>query len=458
MEQIIAGVLLMKDKVLHFNEKHQLFNRGDTLFLAVSGGPDSLALLHFFASIKTSWDLQLHTLTVDHQLRGQASKDDAQFVYETSLQYGIPCTIGQADVKQYAIKHNIGIQAAARKARYEFFLEQMKKEKKAKLVLGQHLDDQVESIVMQFIKGVRQKGMPIKRMIDQHELIRPFLCVTKDDIWQYVNKHQLEARIDQSNEDLTYTRNRVRKQIVPLLKKENPNLNESLTKVAQELVEEDQFLNELAEEKLKKIASLTDQKVTFSIRDFAVERLPLQRRMFHLILNYLQCNQVDKDYFSTFYKWLQTDKPNSELSFNTFTIIKSYEKIEVIKGKLMILPYEEKLHINESLQLPNGWTIHLFDRRKKTEEMSSFTVEKSLIKWPLIVRTRQDGDRIRPVHLNGTKKVKNIFIDAKIPKHERDEWPIVVNGDGEILWIPFLAKSHYDSASEDAVVTVVVER
>src|SRR5690625_4158784 len=106
----------MEEKVLHFNEKHQLFHKGDQLFLAVSGGPDSLALLHFFASLKSSWDLKLHTLTVDHQLRGQASKDDAQFVYKTSLEYGIPCTIGTVNVKQYEIEYNIGTQAAARKA------------------------------------------------------------------------------------------------------------------------------------------------------------------------------------------------------------------------------------------------------------------------------------------------------------------------------------------------------
>src|SRR5690625_134023 len=447
----------MKDKVLHFNEKHQLFNRGDTLFLAVSGGPDSLALLHFFASIKTSWDLQLHTLTVDHQLRGQASKDDAQFVYETSLQYGIPCTIGQADVKQYAIKHNIGIQAAARKARYEFFLEQMKKEKKAKLVLGHHLDDQVESIVMQFIKGVRQKGMPIKRPLDTFQLIRPFLCVTKDDIWKYVKKHQLEVKIDQSNEDLTYTRNRMRQQIIPLLKKENPNLNESLTKVVNELNEEDQFLNELAEEKLKNLASFHEQKVTFSIRDFKAERLPLQRRMFHLILNYLQCDAFEKDYFSSFYNWLQTEKASSELSFQTFSIIKSYDKIEFVQGKLMILPYEEKLHLNESIELPNGWTIQSFDGQKQMEQKFKFTISKSAVKWPLTVRSRNDGDRIRPVGFNGTKKVKKLFIDAKIPRHKRDEWPIIVNGDGEIIWIPFLAKSHYESQDEDFTVTIVVK-
>ncbi|MGM8215695.1 tRNA lysidine(34) synthetase TilS [Bacillaceae bacterium W0354] len=450
----------MEEKVLTFNETHNLFKSGDTLFLAVSGGPDSLALLHFFASLQSSWNLQLHILTVDHQLRGQASKDDANFVYEQSLRLGLPCTIGTLDVKKYQKETQKGTQEAARNLRYQFFENEMNNFQHAKLVLGHHADDQLESIVMQIIKGVRQRGMPVQRKFGKHTLIRPFLSVTKEDIYQYIEKHQLNPRIDETNVDPTYTRNRIRKQIIPLLKKENPNLVHSLINMTEELNEEDEYLNALASKKLEEFSSFYEQKVTFSISRFKEYPLSLQRRFFHLILNYLQRSMnVDKDYFPLFREWLHSNKPNSELSFLNLTVNKSYDICEMIYGNIIKNSYEVNLHLDEQITLPNGWKVYVKEWNSNTVKGEhSFVCPKSKIVFPLTIRTRRDGDRIHPLGVNGTKKLKKVFIDQKIPTQDRDMLPIIINGDGQILWVPFVVKSQLANDNENPSIIITVER
>ncbi|GEL78243.1 tRNA lysidine(34) synthetase TilS [Tenuibacillus multivorans] len=449
----------MKDKILADNQKHQLFNKGDTLFLAVSGGPDSLALLHFFASIQTSWDLTLYTLTVDHQLREQDSFEDALFVKKQSESLGIPCQIGRVDVKQYQKEQQVGTQAAARALRYQFFQKKMKDTPQAKLVLAHHQDDLVESLVMQFIKGVRPTGMPIKRRFGEQVIIRPFLCLTKDELWQYLNDLQMTPRIDQSNEDIKYTRNRVRQKIIPLLKEENPNLQNGLSRLHEQLEEEDQFLNRLAKEKLDEIATFQKENLTFSLKAFKEFSLPLQRRAFHLILNYLDYEKsIDKDYFQGFKEWIESGQPNGQfVIMDRLTFIKAYDQCYIQKGKHVASSYDYQLSLDETITLPNGWLMYLSEvAQSDPGNQDSLICDKHHITLPITVRSRKNGDRIQPLGMKGHQKIKDIFINEKIPQYLRDEWPIIVNGDGEIIWIPYICKSHLvkDSGKQNIKITI----
>ncbi len=434
----------METKVLEFNRQHQLFKYGDTLFLAVSGGPDSLALLHFFASIKTSWDLSLTTLTVDHQLRGQQSLDDVRFVKEESEKLGIPCLIGQVNVNEYKRDHHVGTQVAAREMRYQFFQESMKNVPNGKLVFGHHQDDLSESMLMQFIKGVRPNGIPVKRELGSQWLIRPFLCLRKDDIYQYVEKHQLKPRLDPSNEEDDYTRNRVRHHVMPSLEKENPGLSKSLFHLQKQLNEEDAFLQTLADQHYREMVKLDPEKVTFSIQEYKAIALPLQRRIFHLILNYLYTNEMmDKDYFDTFNEWLISEQQNSHYQVNeNLAFVKAYDECQIRKGSKSYTGYEQPLYLDESVQLPNGWVAKATKVAQVKERGTHvFVCDAYHISFPLTIRTRKNGDRIKPKGMNGHKKVKDIFIDNKIPKYLRDEWPMV-EANGEIIWIPYVCKSH----------------
>ncbi|MGP4073763.1 tRNA lysidine(34) synthetase TilS [Piscibacillus sp. B03] len=450
----------METAVLEYNQKQQLFEKGDTLFLAVSGGPDSLAILHFFASIQASWNLTLKTLTVDHQLRGKESRDDAQFVKEESERLGIPCQIGQVNVEGYKEKHQVGTQVAARELRYQFFHNCMKDCPYSKLVLGHHQDDFTESMVMQFIKGVRPNGIPVKRTFGNHELIRPFLCVSKEEIMNYLSKHSLTPRLDPSNEEDSYTRNRVRHHVIPLMVQENPNLSKSLFNLQEQLVEDSDYLDSLAEEKFHEIIEQKPGRVVFSITVFNGLPLPLQRRIFHLILNYLYKYEImEKDYFMTFKEWIQSNQPNSEFQVNEYMMfIKAYDECVIRKGSKRELQYYETLGLNESIQLPNGWGASVSEVNE-VREIGTHTLfcDINHITFPLTVRTRKNGDRIKPLGMNGHKKVKDIFIDHKIPKYLRDEWPIVETNN-EVIWIPFICKSHISKDSGQNLIQITFHK
>ncbi|RPF51218.1 tRNA lysidine(34) synthetase TilS [Aquisalibacillus elongatus] len=449
----------MKQKILEYNEEYQLFQPGDTLYLAVSGGPDSLSMLHFFASIQSSWNLTLYTVTVDHQLRGEASSQDALYVKQLSEQWGIPCRIGQVDVERYKKEHQVGTQVAARELRYQFFEQQLQDH--AKLVLAHHQDDVVETMVMQFLKGVRPKGIPNKRAFKNCELIRPFLCLTKEDIKHYLDKHHVIPKIDPSNEEDTYTRNRVRKYLIPLLKEENPRLNESLVKLQSLFDEESDFLDQKAEQAFSNLIQLERGSAVFSISEFIALDTPLQRRVFHLILNYLYENHtLQKDYFDAFLEWMNSQIPNSKYEMpNGLTFLKAYDDCYVIRGHKEPRTYYKYLHLGEKIDLPNGWSIQASKANvTQLEDDARFFCDTHHISFPLIVRTRQNGDRIKPKGMNGHKKVKDIFIDHKIPKHLRDEWPVVTDQTGEILWIPYICKSHVSKDSGQEIIQITFDQ
>ncbi|TFB21022.1 tRNA lysidine(34) synthetase TilS [Filobacillus milosensis] len=450
----------MNKQIDKYNQKHQLFEQGDTLFLAVSGGPDSLALLYYFVSIQASWNLKLYTLTVDHQLRGQDSLNDALFVKEVCEKLGVPCSIGQVDVAAYKRLNRVSTQVAARELRYQFFKEQMQEHSEAKLVFGHHQDDLVESMVMQFSKGVRPNGIPVKRSFDNHIIIRPFLCLTKDDIWQYIKEHQLSPRIDSSNDEDDYTRNRVRHHVIPLLKSENPNLQKSMAQLQGQLLEDDELLMDLASKELQKIATFHKEKVSFLISEFKGMSLSLQRRTFHLILNYLHsAYSFDKDYFEPFIEWLYSTQSNSQYRISDhFTFVKAYDECQIIKGSFKTQPYELQLSIGDALTLPNGWVVRVHEVESPSNMSSNqILCDKNHMEFPLTVRTRQSGDRIKPIGMDGHKKIKSLFIDQKIPEYLRDEWPIIVNGDGEIIWVPYICKSHLVKDSHNKLVQITID-
>ncbi|MFC0014553.1 MULTISPECIES: tRNA lysidine(34) synthetase TilS [Allobacillus] len=451
---------MLLQTILTFNQKHQLFQQNDTLYLAVSGGPDSMAMLDFFYRIKDAWSLDLYVLTVDHQLRGEDSRQDVELVEKEAAKRDIPFIEGKVNVKAYQRVHQIGTQEAARTLRYDFFQQQMQGKEKAKLVTAHHADDQAETMFMQLAKGVRPKGIPVHGQFGDIQLIRPFLCVSKQALISYATEKEIPYHQDPSNEEDTYTRNRFRKYVLPFFKGENPKLLEGVQRVAEIQRDEDAVLDKLTEEKMCDFTQFYEQKVTFSIDGFLALPLPLQRRGFHLILNYLQVPIGKKDYFFDFLEWIQAEKPNATYSFQKdYSWIKSYGQCVIQKNERFNSSFSEEIQLNDTRHLPNGWSVTVEETEANTSELTNanvFVCDRRLIEFPLHIRTRKPGDRIRILGLAGSKKVKDIFIDKKIPANDRDSWPIVVNGDGEILWLPLLARSELGTLSDQVTSYVVI--
>ncbi|MFS0784160.1 tRNA lysidine(34) synthetase TilS [Bacillus sp. 1P06AnD] len=445
---------MLKHKALYSIKKHQLFSQGESVLVGVSGGPDSLALLHFMDSIRDQYGLRLRVAHVDHMFRGDQSFGDYLFVKDACESFGIPFDGARIDVTAYLKETGKSSQIGARECRYNHFESIMKQHNIHKLVLGHHGDDQMETMLMRLTRGATgsaRAGIASKRDFPGYTIVRPFLWASRDEIESYCRENSLEPRWDESNDKLVYTRNRFRHQVLPFLKKENPKANEHFQLFSEELLEDEAFLLSLAEEKLDSFWVKGQNESKIEIPAFIQMSKPLQRRAIQLILNYLYFERLEElsaTHIESVINLFYHSHPSGEIHLPAnLKVKKSYDWCTFSFGEQVVEPYSFTLHIPGELILPNGCTIQAHNWYEGAGQGNdSFTLDPQRTHFPLTVRTRKNGDRIKLKGLNGTKKVKDIFIDQKIPLAERANWPLVVDDNQEILWIPGLKKSFQEAA------------
>ncbi|TQS75325.1 tRNA lysidine(34) synthetase TilS [Ornithinibacillus gellani] len=460
----------MRQEVADFIERHQLLKRGATVLIGVSGGPDSMALLHYFSTIRNTWNLQLVAISVDHQLRGEESQEDQRFVEAWCREHQIEHRALTADVPAYQQAHQLGTQEAARILRYQHFQEQMEAYQADFLVLGHHGDDQVETMLMSLVRGTNPdhlEGIPVRRPFATGEIIRPFLCLTKHDMETYCTAHDIVPRRDPSNESTNYTRNYFRKKVIPLLKEKNSNIHHTVQLLSESLKSDHLFLQQEAEKMAEKLVQFNEKNksATFEISAFKSHPSALQRRVFHLILNYLY-DEIPKKlsyvHEAHFFELLHTTRSNVQLDFP------QHLKVEKSYGKLLFhfvkdtecTHFHHVVDIPGALSLPNGWVLTVSKRNHVTaQDDNSFLIPVDNVSLPLSVRTRLPGDRMTWKGLDGSKKIKDIFMDEKIPVTERDTWPLLVDHDGRILWLMGLKKDlrHLEQQEKAATSFIYVQ-
>lgn len=231
------------NKINSFSRENELFKAKDFILLAVSGGPDSVVLLDYFAKQAQSLKLRLKIAHVNHHLRGKDSDGDAKFVKALGEKYGIETFILSANVKQIAIEEKKGIESAARKARYALITQTALEQKCSLVATAHHSDDNAETILLNILRGTEPKGLlgiPLKRPLYKHGkkeilLIRPLLSATRKEIEKYIKLNSLESRKDITNDDDRYTRNWIRKKLLPMMEKKQPRLREHLQTMSQKL-------------------------------------------------------------------------------------------------------------------------------------------------------------------------------------------------------------------------------
>ncbi|WP_249872198.1 tRNA lysidine(34) synthetase TilS [Oceanobacillus saliphilus] len=448
----------MKQEVLTFIKKHQLLRKNTTVLVGVSGGPDSMALLHFLRSLKNEWKLKVVALSVDHQLRGDDSLADLQYVEKTCKEWGIGFVGVSLDVSSYKKKHGISTELAGRELRYQFFGEQMELFQADYLALGHHGDDQVETMFMKMSRTASSssfQGIPVQRKFFTGYIIRPFLCITKEVLEEYCKENQIDARIDSTNFETDYTRNFFRNKIIPLIKEKNSNIHSIVQHLSETLSEDEQFLREEAGKMVDELIDFDGENgnVSFHADLFKNRDQALQRRAYHLILNYLY-KDLPKDlsyaHEEQFFALLQRKNGNVRLDFpSDLKLENSYGFITFYfceHHKAPNLSYHYRLDIPGICVLPDGSTITAGFVEENTEQDNfSCIFSTEQVKLPLHIRTRKPGDRMSWKGLNGSKKLKDIFIDAKIPLSARGSWPVVTDDQGEILWLIGLKKGQLTS-------------
>ncbi|GAE27992.1 tRNA(Ile)-lysidine synthetase [Halalkalibacter wakoensis JCM 9140] len=456
----------MKSDVHKFILHHQLIEQGDLVIVATSGGPDSVALLHYLWSMKDFYGIKVAACHVHHQLRGEESDEDARYVNRFCEERGIELEIKRIDVKRYARDHNLGTQFAARELRYDFFKELLSKQPRSKLATGHHGDDQIETMLMKLTRGsvpLHTYGIPVWRPVGDGMIIRPFLGITKEQIEHYCNEASLHPRRDSSNNSTAYTRNRFRQEVLPFLKKENPMVHTHIQRKYEWEKDDHDFLMVLAEkEKSTIVLKESEQNVTISQNAFLRIDLPLQRRVIHLILSYLYGKNspfMTSIHIEQVLDLLHREKPSAELHFsNDVNVRRDYDLCHFTKKERTIEVAEERPLVIPGVVSSKSWIIQSYvtDNLDIVEEDNQILLDFHALSSSLIVRTKKTNDRMHCRGMDGTKKIGRLFIDRKISKRDRERWPIVVSDDGQILWVPFLHRSKVAAVGQHTKKIIVL--
>ncbi|EIT84169.1 tRNA(Ile)-lysidine synthetase [Fictibacillus macauensis ZFHKF-1] len=429
-------------------KKFNMIAPGQTIVVGVSGGPDSMALLHYLCSLRESLRLTIVASHVDHQLRGKESQEDLAFVAAYCRQWDVPFSGKAIDVAAYKKQQQLtSTQVAARECRYAFFKEVMASYHADALALAHHGDDQIETMLMRMTRGSSSgalAGIAAVRPFHTGVLIRPFLGITKEEIEHYCKVHSFAVRQDATNDLDDYTRNRFRHYVLPFLKKENPNVHKRFQVMSETISEDEAYMIERTEEQMKKaILVQNEQEVQVSVSTYLHMPIPLQKRAITLILNYLykqtpsSLSSVHKE---SFLALLNSDHPSGQLHFpQALHVVRSYDMCSLhFLSAEQPSAYEQKLFEDQVVDVPGGTLSFELKKDIPYEQKGKdvFVCDVKSVILPLTVRTRKPGDRMIINALGGTRKVKDIFIDEKVDRTKRDQWPILVDGSGAILWIP----------------------
>jgi tRNA(Ile)-lysidine synthase len=440
----------LEQRVLDFIRQNHLLPPGEKLVVAVSGGADSVCLLHILAGLKEELKLKLHLAHLNHQLRGADSDADAEYVSALARKWGIPATIERRDVKGYQKQKRLSPEEAAREVRYQF-LTGVARDTGAKAVaVGHTKDDHIETILMHLIRGAGTRGMrglqpstdwPSKdgKLI----IIRPLLEVSHEETEGYCQKHRLAPRLDASNLSLSPLRNRIRRQLLPLLQGYNPGIAEALLRTGRIATEDIDFLDSETARRWAKIARQEGQTITLNRK--RLDRLPptLKRYLLRRGAERLLGSAKDIEMRHIEEMMALTGRPaGKRLNLPGGLIFAvgydQYQLTTDINGlsPLPKLEGEIKLNIPGQTGFP-GWRVEAaIIEPPEMAGKDDFTAYLDLAKCGdrLTVRARKRGDRFQPLGLAGFKKLGEFMIDARIPQAWRDNIPIVCSSQ-QIVWV-----------------------
>jgi tRNA(Ile)-lysidine synthase len=443
----------------------RLFEQGDTVVVAVSGGPDSVALLHVLFLLSAKYDWSLVAAHVNHQFRGKESDAEAEMVAELANKLKIPLRVGVIDVPAYISETGLNPQAAAREKRYAFLHEAAQEFAASHIALAHHADDQAETLIMRLLRGTGPSGLggiPLRRREKNVELVRPALRIYKEELLRHCAAYELPYCQDSSNELRKYARNRIRLDVLPYLRQFNDQLPAALNRLAETMTAEDAYMEQETVRYFQEIVRCEEGKYLFKRPDFAALPLALQRRLIKLILDYLVFTMDSVDFTrleSVREGIVREHPPNVHLDLHDgIKMEREYDEICFTRAVKSAVPrfcygISESQLDSEHVLVEAGYKLSfsVVNAPFKEQEISSgigdgaritASFDYDQLRFPLYVRNRADGDRIRLFGLNQSKKVKDIFIDAKLAPSRRNAIPLIADAADRILWLPGFARSN----------------
>jgi tRNA(Ile)-lysidine synthase len=451
------------EKVKQRIHEVQLIQPHDTIIVAVSGGPDSVALLHILHQLAFTEKWHLIVAHVNHQFRGQESLKEKEFVQQLAQHLQLPLETTDIDIPSYIKQTAMNAQLAAREKRYAFFHQLAQQYQAQKIALAHHADDQAETLMMRLLRGTGAAGLsgiPERRLEKKVELIRPFLRIYKSEIEAYCKTNQFSYCRDSSNEKLDYFRNQIRLEVLPYLKLINPKLPESLNRLSDILREEDLHLFTQTVEIYHQIVQKQASSASLSAQSFIRLSIAIQRRLIRHIVQQLSQEDVPRLDFVRLEKIrsaiVQTQKSNVVLLIcKDLFLVKEYHNVVFTNSYRPASNYSYHIYehsmdvsvpeinakllmqINENKMSKNDLN-HYFNT---SQQQAFFDIDQ--LNFPLLIRNRKPGDTIQLLGMKGTKKIKDVFIDEKVPPSLRKMIPILVDQKNQVLWVPHVRRSQH---------------
>jgi len=442
-------------------EHYAMLAPGDRVGVAVSGGADSVALLHILSLLADEYDLALVILHLNHGVRGEESDGDEFFVRELGESMGIPTDSEKISVPALREEQGGSLEDICREERYSFFERMSRKHGLNKIALGHTLNDQTETVVMRFLRGSGLEGLKGFLPVRDGIYIRPFVAVTREQILSFLKERNINFVTDSSNRDNAYLRNRIRNTLVPELKASyNANLEENIGRSAEILRIEDDFIRESVE-KILADWNIDRDAARIDIRKLRTLHPALQWRLIKAVLEgYSPAgNGIGYLHVQSVMHLVEGQSPSAsvDLPFN-LTVRREYEDIRISQGDGRLSNAPKKYKQSEAAEGEFSYDAEIPGNVTVTEtgvgmnfdivdisvadihSNNPVFIDYNAISFPLVVRNVRSGDRIQPLGMKGTKKIHTLFIDEKIPKSRRKSISLLADQQS-VLWIPGMCLS-----------------
>lgn len=408
-----------------FINQHELFARDNKILLAISGGKDSVLMLHLFKAI----GVNIGVAHCNFNLRGDEAQRDENFVKMLSASLDVPFYLTHFDTKKYAAENKISTQMAARDLRYQWFEEIRVKYGYDLVASAHHQNDRVETMLINLTRGTGISGLHGILPKRQH-LIRPLLFLNRNEIDEIIDKNHLDFVEDSSNQSTHYTRNKIRLGVIPKLKEINPDLEKTFTENAVRFAEVEAFLNTEVEKLATKILQKKDDGIYIPM-DEIVKLNPQRLLLFELLKPYGFTESVVQEILSHLNSLSGTHFFSSthQAIINRDHLVIAEKNVDSVFNQFIHPSTQNILFGKDEITLSFSSEIKF-----EVDHCKAFVNADKLI-FPLIVRNWQNGDKFIPLGMRQPKKVSDYFIDEKVPIHLKATTPILVNGNGDIVWI-----------------------
>jgi tRNA(Ile)-lysidine synthase len=481
----------LQSRVADFIERHSLISPEEIVVVGVSGGADSVCLLHLLATWRKGVGVTLHVAHLNHQLRGVESEADAEYVSNLAGSLGIPITIDRQDVAAYRVDRNCSIEEAARELRYAFLARVAGEVGANRVAVGHTRDDQVETILMHILRGAGITGLcglaPCSPMVFDEQrsdllVIRPMLDVTREETASYCQTYQLAPRIDSSNLSLSFFRNRLRLQLLPLLRQYNPGIDQALLRLSDIAREDNAFIEQRALELWGDVARQENSAIYLNRKQIASLPVALQRHLLRMAVTLLagDVRDIEASHIDAARSLLC--KPASKrislphgyicqagydeivitgtaqqsqlppcpfpplpgqftLEVPGKTVLPGWKVIANVAGERVDEGYCEhpkgvwqSLEIASSPSAPRNDRVQFHPAQLNLCETISADFDFHKAGKELFVRQSRPGDSFRPLGMNMPKKLSEFMVDAKIPRSWRSHIPLVCSPQ-QIVWV-----------------------